>query len=446
MKRLAAWLRELERLPEFGDENDALRARLVFVAVQVFIAGSLGALLATLAWANDPAPVAGTLLVSLLVHALSVLLLRRARLRLAGNLVLGNLASVALLMMLRADGIYDVAIYTLPMFVFAASAILRPRDFAWFAAATLLAILAVGLLHFTDWFDSAVAVANRPNIGFDLTLFLVFTAVGTVTAAVFASQLRRLLERAHASEQRLLETNLALDHRVAERTADLEASTRELETFVYSISHDLRTPLRAISGYSRILLEDHRTGLGREESAMIERIEAAALRLSRMTDALLEYTRLNGKELERFPVSMQHLVESLRVEFEPALNGRSVEWRIGTLPDCSADLLLMRKVLRQLIGNALKFSAGNAHALIEVSGRRDATGLVYCVRDNGAGFDMQYSGKLFYVFQRLHGVNEFAGIGVGLATAQRIVVRHGGRLWAESNPGAGATFYLSLPA
>jgi hypothetical protein len=439
-------IRELNRIPRFEDERDALRARLVMGTAQIFFVAALTALGITLLVRLDSALVWAVAASSAALMFICLLLLRRGRLQLAGSLLLADIGTMTLALMVHADGIYDVVFYTVPLQLFAASLILTRRGFRVFTVIALAAIAAVGGMHLTGAISNPVVDAHRLNLILDLPLVLVFTLAAAAVCHAFTGQLLALLDRTRLGEQRLREANERMDRLVTERTAALEHTSRELDTFVYSISHDLRTPLRAISGYARILLEDHHDTLGQEESALIARMEGAALRLSHMTDALLDYSRLNGKPLEAFPVNMRRLMEGLRDELSPEPGKRGVEWRIGELPDCNADLVLIRQAFKQLLGNALKFTARTADALIEVSAARDGEQIVYTVRDNGAGFDMQYADKLFKVFQRLHGVQEFTGMGVGLATAHRIVARHGGRLWAEGAQGSGASFHVALPA
>jgi signal transduction histidine kinase len=245
----------------------------------------------------------------------------------------------------------------------------------------------------------------------------------------------RLLERvkAHAAE---------LEAKVRERTAELQTANRELESFSYSVSHDLRAPLRAIDGYARMLDEDYAARLDAEAQRLIGVVRLSARRMGQLIDDLLAFSRLGRQEPARAQLDMRALACEVAEELRP---GRPATIEVAPLPPAQADRALLRQVWTNLIGNALKYSAKKADARVEIGAREDAAENVYWVRDNGAGFDMRYAEKLFGVFQRLHRAEEFEGTGVGLAIVQRIVTRHGGRVWAEGAPGEGACFYFSLP-
>jgi len=255
------------------------------------------------------------------------------------------------------------------------------------------------------------------------------------TQLAIATMQTRLLERvkAHADE---------LEDKVRSRTAALEAANGELESFSYSVSHDLRAPLRAIDGYARMLDEDYAGRLDAEAQRLIGVVRSSAMRMGRLIDELLAFSRLGRQEPARTRVDMAALACEVADEVRA---GRSATLELGELPPASADASLVRQVWTNLIGNAFKYSAKSASPRVEIGGREEGTELHYWVRDNGVGFDMRYADKLFGVFQRLHRAEEFEGTGVGLAIVQRVVARHGGRVWAESSPGAGACFHFSLP-
>jgi light-regulated signal transduction histidine kinase (bacteriophytochrome) len=243
----------------------------------------------------------------------------------------------------------------------------------------------------------------------------------------------RLLERvkAHAAE---------LDARVRSRTAELEAANRELEGFSYSVSHDLRAPLRAIDGYARMLDEDYAARLDAEAQRLIGVVRSNARKMGQLIDDLLAFSRLGRQEAVKAPVDMARLARETAEELR---GERTIH--CAALPPTNGDAALLKQVWSNLIANALKYSSKKAEARVEIGGRQEAAENVYWVRDNGAGFDMRYAAKLFGVFQRLHRAEEFEGTGVGLAIVQRIVARHRGRVWAEGAPGEGACFYFSLP-
>ena len=226
--------------------------------------------------------------------------------------------------------------------------------------------------------------------------------------------------------------------------AQLEGANKELESFSYSVSHDLRAPLRAIDGFSRILEEDYLDRLDDEGRRLLKVIRENTRRMGQLIDDLLEFSRLGRKAAASTRMDMKKLVEETLAEVETSAERRA-KVVIGPLPPGYADAMLIRQVWLNLLSNAVKFSSKREQPVVEVSGYEDERYSVYCVKDNGAGFDIQYYGKLFGVFQRLHDAGEFPGTGVGLAIVQRAVAKHGGRVWAEGKVGEGAAFYFALP-
>jgi signal transduction histidine kinase len=249
-----------------------------------------------------------------------------------------------------------------------------------------------------------------------------------------------------AAEERVHLLNTELEERVKERTSELREINKELEAFSYSVSHDLRAPLRHMHGFSRILMEEYAAQLPEDARQYLERIRNSATHMAALVEDLLHLSKIGRQAAQRGDVPMRELAEAARTEalFETA--ERNIEWKIGALPVVYGDALLLRQVLANLLGNAVKFTRKQEQAVIEIGHRREGREDVFFVRDNGAGFDPRYADKLFGVFQRLHRQDEFEGTGIGLATVQRIMNKHGGKVWAESQPGQGATFYFSLPA
>lgn len=229
------------------------------------------------------------------------------------------------------------------------------------------------------------------------------------------------------------------------REEEILKLNKELEAFSYSVSHDLRTPLRAIDGYSRMLQEDCGPALDDTAKRYIDVIRSGTQRMGRLIDDLLTFSRTGRKPLDIFSIDVAAVVHSAFEEVEAAHPGREIELRVGELPRCFGDPALIRQVFVNLLSNAVKYTRGRRPGIIEVSGRLEGGEAVYAVKDNGVGFDMKYADKLFGVFQRLHSAREFEGTGVGLALVQRIVQRHGGRVWAEGEVDQGATFYIALP-
>jgi len=253
-----------------------------------------------------------------------------------------------------------------------------------------------------------------------------------------------ITEQLHAEAQ-VCQLNEELEERVSERTAELTAANKELEAFSYSVSHDLRAPLRAIIGYSQLVLEDYAVRLDTEGQRLLGVIAAEALRMSQLIDDLLTFSGLGRQRVQMTDVDMTALALSAFQSLIATHLPKAPELNIKTLPPARGDSAMLRQVFVNLLDNAIKFSRVRKDATIEIGGSSDQDQNVYYVKDNGVGFDEKYIAKLFGVFQRLHAEEEFAGTGVGLALVQRIILRHGGKVWAESELGEGATFYFAIP-
>lgn len=288
---------------------------------------------------------------------------------------------------------------------------------------------------------------------------IIMTGEGTIATAVEAmktgaldyilkpfklSVILPVLSRALAVRKLRLE-NVELSRQVHERTAELEAANKELEAFSYSISHDLRAPLRAIDGFSQILLEDYYSQMPAEAQQMLNHVTTSARRMRHLLEDLLRFSRLGRQRLSKRAVNTSVLVEEVLEGLRKVEGDRNIEIQTGSLPDCFGDPSLLNQVFVNLLSNAFKYTRNKEKAIIEIGCHQQGGKDIYCVRDNGAGFDMQYAGKLFGVFQRLHSSDEFEGTGVGLSIAQRIIERHGGCIWAEAEVNKGATFYFTLP-
>ena len=252
---------------------------------------------------------------------------------------------------------------------------------------------------------------------------------------------RALRER----EEQLRSFNTELERRVEERTRKLQEANKELEAFSYSVSHDLRAPLRAIDGFSRILFEEYAGKFDDDGKRVLNVIRSNTQNMGRLIDDLLAFSRLSRKQLDASPVNMRELAADVFQQLKPALANQKIRFNLAPLPDTTGDPSLIRQVFVNLLSNAAKYSRPRRETIIEVNGHQENGDCIYSVKDNGVGFDMTYAAKLFGVFQRLHSVEEFEGTGVGLAIVQRIVHRHGGRVWAQGKVDEGATFFFSLP-
>jgi signal transduction histidine kinase len=254
-----------------------------------------------------------------------------------------------------------------------------------------------------------------------------------------------MLQEIQGRDREIRKLNADLERRVALRTAELESTNRELEAFTYSVSHDLRAPVRHISGFSDLLLRRSGAQLDELGTRYVNNIVESAGRMGNLIDDLLSFSRMGRQELQATTLELDQLVAEVIHDLEPETQGRTIHWQVGELPVVHADPAMLRQVLTNLLSNAVKYSAPRAEARIEVSAEDVAGETIVSVRDNGVGFEMAYVAKLFGVFQRLHGADEFEGTGIGLANVRRIVHRHGGRTWAEGEVDRGATFHFSLP-
>lgn len=298
----------------------------------------------------------------------------------------------------------------------------------------LTIIFAIAAIVFTI---IASLTVNRAVIAVLFLILLAFIGVADTT-----------IQRSRRRELSLVETQLAERKKAGEELAQhaiaLEAANKELEAFSYSVSHDLRSPLRSIDGFSLALLEDYEDQLDEEGKSYLHRVRAASQRMAQLIDDLLQLSRLTRKEMHREGVDLSAIAQTVSNELQRSQPERQVECVIDNDLVADGDGKLLQVMLENLLGNAWKFTGKQENPHVEFGADRNNGTTVYFVRDNGAGFDMQYADKLFGAFQRLHSMSEFEGTGIGLANVQRIVHRHGGSVWAEAEVGQGATFYFTL--
>ncbi|MDB6115765.1 MAG: sensor histidine kinase [Lacunisphaera sp.] len=289
-----------------------------------------------------------------------------------------------------------------------------------------------------------IEMKARKADGTEFTIELGISRIPGSSPALFSAVIRDITAHKAAVEE-VGRLNAELEQRVRDRTAELETANHELESFSYSVSHDLRAPLRHITGFVSMLQAQSGASLDENGKELLGSIATAAERMSRLIEALLTFSRTGRTDLRKQRVGLDQLVRSVQADLRAEARGRKVDWRIEELPDVEGDLDLLRQVVINLLSNALKYTRPRTIARIEVGARQEGGEVICHVRDNGVGFDPRYTDKLFGVFQRLHRPAEFEGTGIGLATVRLIVQRHGGRVWAEGRPGQGATFYFSLP-
>ena len=318
----------------------------------------------------------------------------------------------------------------------------RPVEAMVFSVSTFDQVGVLTVVYSGVFYEQARADAIR-GLALAVIVPMVLLAIGNMTTGYL---LQARIDRASRREQESAARYAAeLEARVQERTAQLATANAELEAFSYSVSHDLRAPLRAIDGYSRMLVEDHADRLADDARRMIGAVRSETQRMGRLIYDLLAFSRAQRAAMEPSDIDMTALAGAARDEALAAEPGRDVQITLRPLAPARGAPTMIRQVWANLLANAVKFTRGREHAAIEIGSSPGVREQIYYVKDNGAGFDGRFAGKLFGVFQRLHPENEFEGTGIGLALVQRIVTRHGGRVWAEGEVGAGATFYFTLP-
>ena len=316
------------------------------------------------------------------------------------------------------------------------------RVFAFHQVGDAPLYVVVGLAeedYLTEWRKDSLRIAGLAGL-FVLGSF----ALLWLLHSAWKRQVAVTEELAHEKEEvRLL--NDELEHRVAQRTALLEAANEELEEFSYSISHDMRTPLRAINGFAEILLGEHSARLDEEGVRLLKVVRDNARNMGCQIDGILLFLRMGKRKMKCVPIDIAKLAQEVFAELQTANPARRMRLDMGALPEAWGDQEMIRQVLVSLLSNAIKFSASGAEAVVELNGSENETETVYTVKDHGVGFDMQYVDKLFRVFERVHPTGQYEGSGIGLAIVKRVATRHGGSVWAESKVNEGTTIHFTLP-
>jgi len=449
------WVREYFKAPLLHDEEQTRFARLLTILLWAFLVTDvIGAVISGVT--GTPAQAVALSLAALLSFGL-VRMVHYGALELVAILHLGISLLTLNFLVYAGQGIHDVVMLAYPALILLGSLLLNQKRFIALVLLSQLSILLLGLgemyggIH--DRFRSLTNFSDLLVIGLILTL----TAVA---ARLLTNDLHSSLAQARQKEERLAQANhqqeeqaekikllnVTLEERVARRTAELEAKNRELETFTYSASHDLKAPLRGIDGYAHLLLDEYTHSLGEEGRQYLETIRQATQQMNQLINDLLTYAHLEQRVIQKEPVNLPELVHMVVQERQEEIERRQINFSMALgCQSVTTDVEGLRQALRSLLDNALKFTLQQSGAHIRLECAENERGCLLWIKDNGIGFDMQYHDRIFEIFQRLNRAEQFPGTGVGLALVSKAMQRTGGRVWAESAPGAGATFYLEIP-
>ncbi len=443
------WLKYFKP-PDFEDPQDQLRSHILLIILLTLVLASILAAIniyTTGQTRESWKPTILRLSIGGLLNIVALILFYKRKLSPAGMVSLLSLLFFVGLQMSDYQGIHDVVVLLYPLLFIIASLLLRRWEYFTFIILSFLSIIRIGWLELDGTLTSPVIAVyyNNGSVLAELISIIIILLLGATGIHLIIQNMLTYLNQAQTNEKALQEANRMLDLRVQERTKELLEANRELETFAYSVSHDLRAPLRAISSFSRILIEDYHSHLDPKGVGYLNRMHESAVRMDKLINNLLEFSRLSRQPLNKIPIDLIQLVKQVVEELQSEPMNHTAIINIGELPPCHGDQALLRQVLMNLIGNALKYSRLKNPPVIEIGYQKEGNCTACFIKDNGVGFDMKYADKLFRVFQRLHTSDEFEGTGIGLATVQRIIHRHGGQVWAEGKVGEGATFYFMLP-
>jgi light-regulated signal transduction histidine kinase (bacteriophytochrome) len=320
----------------------------------------------------------------------------------------------------------------------------RARTFRDLVIISVTAVLAFAIAYVFNLFEM-IADLSRKHVGWNIDEFIIVLAILAFAFGIFSLRRWRELKDEIAERRRAEKEIKKLNEDLERRTIELEATNNELEAFSYSVSHDLRNPVLAIGGFSRLLLEKYSSHLDEKGHHYLNIILSSTQNMCQFIDDILAFSHSGHRQIEFSDIDMGELAKALFEELKGITLGRMLRLNLKPLPPARCDRAMIREVLMNLLSNAIKFTRDKETGIIEMSGWIEKNQNIYYVKDNGAGFDMQNADKLFGVFQRLHNTEEFEGTGVGLALVQRIIHRHGGRVWAVGKVNEGATFFFSLP-